>query len=256
MVPIFGCGALARRKAQRAPWNPKDAGSRVLVGILGIGALRLLSFQFGVLRLECVGNVFEKNQAEDDVLVLRRVHVIAQRVRHAPELSFINSSKRTVCQSVHLRFIQIGYEALVAKQSWALGEGTESIPHFHAGGTRQVRPVPRQNKSSPYHRHSRIFGVELRPRIRKKDWRTNGWDDSDKRPVVRLVELYREYRNYYHAGYMPQAQISYGLWCGGEWGCCADWWARFQCTFGVPPQTWKGEVAACFSSQPSAVSTC
>jgi hypothetical protein len=34
----------------------------------------------------------------------------------------------------------------------------------------------------------------------------------------RIKQLYREYRNYYHPGYMPQAQITYGLWSGSEWG--------------------------------------
>jgi hypothetical protein len=32
----------------------------------------------------------------------------------------------------------------------------------------------------------------------------------------RTKQIYREYRNYYHAGYMPQAEITYGLWCGDK----------------------------------------
>ena len=36
--------------------------------------------------MEGVGDVFEKNQTEDNVLVLSRVHVVAQRVRGGPEL--------------------------------------------------------------------------------------------------------------------------------------------------------------------------
>jgi hypothetical protein len=45
--------------------------------------------ELGVLGLESVRNVFEKDQAEDDVLVLRRVHVVAQRIGHLPELGFV-----------------------------------------------------------------------------------------------------------------------------------------------------------------------
>jgi hypothetical protein len=33
---------------------------------------------------------------------------------------------------------------------------------------------------------------------------------------TRTKQIYREYRNCYHAGYMPSAEITYGLWCGGR----------------------------------------
>ena len=39
-----------------------------------------------MLRLEGVGDVLEEDQAEDDVLVLGRVHVVAERVGGRPEL--------------------------------------------------------------------------------------------------------------------------------------------------------------------------
>jgi hypothetical protein len=39
-----------------------------------------------VLRLECVGNVFEEDQPEHDMLVLGRIHVVAQRVSGLPQL--------------------------------------------------------------------------------------------------------------------------------------------------------------------------
>jgi hypothetical protein len=32
----------------------------------------------------------------------------------------------------------------------------------------------------------------------------------------RTKQVYREYRNCYHAGYMPSAEITYGLWCNGR----------------------------------------
>ena len=45
--------------------------------------------------LEGVGDVFEEDQAEDDVLVLRRVHVVAQLVGGEPELG-LEAQRRTV----------------------------------------------------------------------------------------------------------------------------------------------------------------
>ena len=39
-----------------------------------------------MLGLEGVGDVLEEDEAEDDVLVLRRVHVVAQTIGHLPEL--------------------------------------------------------------------------------------------------------------------------------------------------------------------------
>jgi hypothetical protein len=65
--------------------HPKDADDPVLVGVLGIGTILFLRFQLGVFRLEGVGDVLEEDQAEDDVFVLRRVHVIAQRIGRLPE---------------------------------------------------------------------------------------------------------------------------------------------------------------------------
>ena len=59
----------------------------VLVGVFGVGALALLRVELGVLRLEGVGDVLEEDQAEDDVLVLGRVHVVAQRVGGLPRAS-------------------------------------------------------------------------------------------------------------------------------------------------------------------------
>ncbi len=95
-LPMVGCGALAFRCCQRASLrHPEDAGGAVLVRIFGVGALRLLRFQLGVLRLEGVGDVLEEDQAEDDVLVLRRVHVVAQRVGGVPEL-LLEADRRAV----------------------------------------------------------------------------------------------------------------------------------------------------------------
>jgi len=48
--------------------------------------LRLLRYQRLVLRLERVGYVLEEDETEHDVLVLSRVHVIAQSIGGGPEL--------------------------------------------------------------------------------------------------------------------------------------------------------------------------
>ena len=64
--------------------HPEDAHRPVLIRVLRVGALGLLAFELGVPLLEGVGDVLEENQAQDHVLVLRRVHRAPQRVGHAP----------------------------------------------------------------------------------------------------------------------------------------------------------------------------
>jgi hypothetical protein len=74
-------GGLARLRLQVRPArlgrHPEDALGAVLVGVFGIGALRLLGEQRGVALLEGVGDVFQEEQAEADVLVLGGVHAAA-----------------------------------------------------------------------------------------------------------------------------------------------------------------------------------
>jgi hypothetical protein len=41
-----------------------------------------------MLRLEGIGDVLEEDQAEDDVFVLRRIHIVAEAVGHLPQLGF------------------------------------------------------------------------------------------------------------------------------------------------------------------------
>ena len=76
--------------------HPENASGAILVGVFRVGALRLLGFQFGVLGLEGVGDVLEEDQAEDDVLVLGRVHVIAQGIGGGPELGLKAELARAV----------------------------------------------------------------------------------------------------------------------------------------------------------------
>ena len=49
-----------------------------------------------MLRFESVGDILEKDQAKDDVLLLSGVHVVAERICHTPELRFVDSYDRTV----------------------------------------------------------------------------------------------------------------------------------------------------------------
>jgi hypothetical protein len=69
--------------------HPEDARRAVLVRVFGVGALGLLGDQPGVLLLEGVGDVLEKDEPEHDVLVLGGVHAAAQRIGHLPELGFV-----------------------------------------------------------------------------------------------------------------------------------------------------------------------
>ncbi len=55
-----------------------------------------------MLRFEGVGDVLQKDETEDNVLVLRRVHIVPERIRHAPELRFVNSRKRAVSHLTRL----------------------------------------------------------------------------------------------------------------------------------------------------------
>ena len=68
--------------------HPEDVLGFVFVRVFGIGpgVVALTGEELGAVFLEGVGDVFEEDQAEDDMLVLRRVHVVAQLVGGEPEL--------------------------------------------------------------------------------------------------------------------------------------------------------------------------
>ena len=68
--------------------HPEDVLGLVFVRVFGIGAgvVALAGDELGAVFLEGVGDVFEEDEAEDDVLVLRRVHVVAELVGGEPEL--------------------------------------------------------------------------------------------------------------------------------------------------------------------------
>ena len=69
--------------------HPEDVPGAVLVRVLRIGALRPLPFEACVRFLEGIGDVFQKEEAEDDMLVFGRVHAAAQGVGHLPKLGLI-----------------------------------------------------------------------------------------------------------------------------------------------------------------------
>ena len=81
-------GAVLEIGPARVGRDPEDVLGVVFVRIFGIGAgvVAFACDQLRVVFLEGVGDVFEEDEAEDDVLVFRRVHVAAQLVGGEPEL--------------------------------------------------------------------------------------------------------------------------------------------------------------------------
>jgi hypothetical protein len=69
--------------------------------------------------LEAVGDVFEKDEAEDDVLVFRRVHVVAELVGGEPELGF-----KSEVSAGFLGFLLLGTSH--GDEAGNLAEGLES----------------------------------------------------------------------------------------------------------------------------------
>ena len=89
VVDELADGRLRRHRFEVRPArlrrHPENAHRAVFVRVLRIGALLTLRIELGVLGLKCVGNVLEKDQPEHDVLVLGRVHVVAQCIGRRPE---------------------------------------------------------------------------------------------------------------------------------------------------------------------------
>ena len=75
--------------------HPEDAGGAILVGVFRVRALSFLCGELSVPGLEGVGDVLKKDQPEDDVLVLGRVHVVAQRIGCRPQLRLKAESRST-----------------------------------------------------------------------------------------------------------------------------------------------------------------
>lgn len=66
--------------------HPEDPRGLVFVRIFRISPLFPLRVKLSVLRLKRIRDVFQKDQAQDDVFVLCRVHVVAESIGHLPQL--------------------------------------------------------------------------------------------------------------------------------------------------------------------------
>ena len=71
--PMPGCLALACRCDQRTPLGPDNVVGAVFV--LVFGGFGILGEQLRMLRFESLGKVLEEDQAESDMLVVRRLQV-------------------------------------------------------------------------------------------------------------------------------------------------------------------------------------
>ena len=69
----------------RLPRHPKDTRRAIFVTVFRISTFSFLRFKLGAFRFKRVGDVFKEYQAENDVLVFRRVHIVAERVGCRPE---------------------------------------------------------------------------------------------------------------------------------------------------------------------------
>ena len=70
--------------------HPEDVLGAVLVRVLRVGALFPFAFEEGVPLLESIGDVFQEEETENDMLVFGRVHTAPQGVGHAPEFSLMD----------------------------------------------------------------------------------------------------------------------------------------------------------------------
>ena len=89
VLPMVGCLALAWRwRPAGIGGHPEDVLGFVFVGVFGVGpgVVALAGEELGAVFLEGVGDVFEEDEAEDDVLVFGRVHVGAELIGGEPEL--------------------------------------------------------------------------------------------------------------------------------------------------------------------------
>ncbi len=84
--------------------HPEDIHGTVFVGVFGVSPLSTLSLERRMMLLKGVRNIFEEDQAEDNVFVLGSIHAAAKRVGHFPELSFVADSG-----TAHLGFLCIAF---------------------------------------------------------------------------------------------------------------------------------------------------
>ena len=78
--------------------HPENVLGAVLVRVLGVGALGPFGFETGVRLLEGVGYVFQEDETENDMLILRSVHAAAERVGHTPEFGLVAGCRALAIQ--------------------------------------------------------------------------------------------------------------------------------------------------------------
>ena len=74
--------------------HPEDIYRAVLVGILRIGTLGTFGKELGMMLLERVRDILEKDKAKDDMLIFGCVHTATQGVGRSPELGLENQGWR------------------------------------------------------------------------------------------------------------------------------------------------------------------
>ena len=147
-------GGLERRPAGLLG-HPEDRGGPVLVGVLGIGAVGPVGLELGVLGLEGVADVLEEDQAQDDVLVLGGVHVVAQGVGGLPELRLEAEVRARLPSASRPRSCQCQILILVDEVSLSApfmvlwGRPSRGSARCRRRGERPTSPRPRQSCSTP-----------------------------------------------------------------------------------------------------------
>lgn len=99
--------------------NPEDIGGEVLVLVLGIGpgVLALSGDEAGMVLLEAVGDVLQEDEAEDDVLVLARIHVVAKLISGEPQFSLEADIGRGVLGGRRGGFLGTGHGGEIREQN-------------------------------------------------------------------------------------------------------------------------------------------
>lgn len=74
--------------------HPGDVGGEVFVFVLGVGTgvSALAADKLGVMFVEGLADLFKEGESEGDVLVFRRIHVVAELQSLAEDLSVFDSA--------------------------------------------------------------------------------------------------------------------------------------------------------------------
>jgi len=148
--------------------NPEDVFGGVFVTVFGVSVR--LGGESGVALLEGVRNVFEEDEAEDDVLVVGGVHIAAQLVGGLPK-SLFEAKIRTVFCGFGLRLLGARHAAVSGSSNgWVKGDNVSALVTCQGRGER-VRESPharagrgmRRTKVGNLGLHWRLSMSELKP---------------------------------------------------------------------------------------------